>query len=1232
MRLRCLILLIFVIFFSACATYKPQYKNKSESNLSSGKSKIEHSFFLIGDAGNSVDGQPTKALKLFQSELEKANKKSTAIFLGDNIYPSGLPKKEDKNRLSAEEQLNIQTGILKDFKGKTIFIPGNHDWYSDGVKGLKRQEKYIEKILGKNSFKPENGCPIEKVTISEDIVLITVDSQWYITNWDKHPNINDECEFKTRRRFIDEFESLIKKARGKTTIVAIHNPMYTNGPHGGQYSFGSHMTPLPVLGTIKNVIRKTGGIVHSDLQNSRYRELQKKLVTLAQENEKVIFVSGHEHNLQYLKEDNLHQIIAGSGSKLSPVRNVEGGEFGYASPGYARLDVYKDGSSVVKFYAVEADTAVFQKQIIKPINLKENNYPDTFPKEVVASVYPKELTEKKRSFYSTWGKRYYKSFSAKVALPTVNLDTLYGGLTPVREGGGHQSKSLRFENPQGQEFVMRALKKDASKYIQSALFKERYMVNDIKNTKTEALVLYGFTASHAFAPFTISDLAKEIEVNYTSPKLFYVPKQNAIGKFNSKYGDEIYMIEERAADGHGDKAGFEFSNQLISTYDMLEAIRKNENHMVDEAKYIRSRLFDMLIGDWDRHFDQWRWAVVKENGKTIYKPVPRDRDQAFSIMDDGWLMKFVTWLVPSVRLIRSYDSELKDPDWFNVEAFPLDVALINKSTKEIWDRETARIQNAMTEEAIDRAFLNFPEEVRDKSIDEIKAKLLGRRDNLKTISDEYFEIVNKHATVRGTDKDDWFEVVRKPNGNTLVKVFRIKNGKKKDLFFEREYKPSENKEVWLFGLDDDDYFEVKGDGKSSVKLRIIGGQNVDSYNIQNGRGVHIYDFKSKKSKFETNKGKHHLKDDYISNYYDYKKVKFDSKSFLPIIGSNPDDGFKLGLAYKYIKNSYDGEYFTAKHHLNAHVFFATGGFDFNYYGEIAEVFHNVNLGIEGRFASPNFTINFFGYGNSTVNLNKNYGDLEKQSQNYNRVKQSNYILKPSLIRKGEYGSLISLSASFESVGIDNTEERFIREYLATSKDPERDNFLGAELRYNFTNYDLAAYPTLGFNFDLLLGYKNNVDNHNSYSYFAPSLGVNYKLIPSGDLVLASQAKAHFNFGDEFEFYQAASIGGDNGLRGYRNQRFSGKTAFFQSSDLRYRIKRYRTSILPLEIGVYAGFDYGRVWVDNTLVSNSEFNKNKMNTSAGGGLFLNLADLVTGNISLFNSDDGLRFAFQFGFVF
>ena len=186
----------------------------------------------------------------------------------------------------------------------------------------------VEDALGKNTFLPENGCPIKKVNLSDDIVLLIVDSQWYIANWNKHPTINDECEIKSRSLFLEEFRDEIKKARGKTTLVAIHHPMYTNGSHGGQYSFEDYMKPFPGLGFLKNIIRNTSGISHADISNQFYNELRRNLVAAAQQNDNVVFLSGHEHNLQLITSDNLTQIISGSGSKTTPLRVRNNNQFG----------------------------------------------------------------------------------------------------------------------------------------------------------------------------------------------------------------------------------------------------------------------------------------------------------------------------------------------------------------------------------------------------------------------------------------------------------------------------------------------------------------------------------------------------------------------------------------------------------------------------------------------------------------------------------------------------------------------------------------------------------------------------------------------------------------------------------------------------------------------------------------------------------------------------------------
>ncbi len=1218
-----LILSLLIIILNACATYKLQYKDKYKVASFPQEKIIRHSFYLIGDAGNSPIGSQSEVLKALKAELKKEGEESTTLFLGDNVYPAGVPKKTDKERAFAMHQLKVQTDAVKEFKGKAVFIPGNHDWYS-GLKGLKRQEEFVEKALGKNTFLPENGCPIKKVDINDDIVMIVIDSHWYITNWDKHPTINDDCDIKTRAQFFEEFESLIKKSRGKTTVIALHHPLFTNGPHGGQFSVKQHLKPIPILGTFKNVLRETSGGANVDVTGKRYSTLRKRIVALSQENDKVIFVSGHEHSLQYLVQDNLPQIVSGSGSKTSATRNSGAGQFSYGALGYARLDVFEDGSSYVRFYAIKENRIVFETEVL-PANKKETipSYSENYPERVAASIYKKRETQKGLTHRILWGNRYREDYGVKVNVPTVNLDTLFGGLKPVRKGGGHQSNSLRLENEKGQEYVMRALKKNAIKYIQSTAFKDQYIEGQFNDTYTESVLNDIFTGSHPYAPFVIGSLSDALGIFHTNPVLYYVPKQKALETYNNDFGDELYMIEERAASGHGDNPSFGFSNKVISTRDLLKKLRESPKHKVDEKAYIRARLFDMLIGDWDRHEDQWRWAVFKEDDKTIYRPIPRDRDQAFSIMGDGTLLNTATNLVPTLRLLKSYEGDLKSPKWFNFEPYPLDMALINEADKLVWDNEVNHITTNLTDEAIVQAFSSFPPEVDQYTLKVIKEKLINRRENLQEISNKYYKDINKFAVVRGTDKTDSFLIERLPNGETKITGYNSKKEKEEDQFFQRTYSKRTSKEIWIYGLDGEDSFKVSGRGTNLIPVRIIGGQNNDRYKINNGRKITVYDYKTKKNEFKTSKGKRRLSNDYEANVYNYKKLKNSSNQLIPTIGLNPDDGLKLGATNTYTLYGFERNPYTQQHKIETAYYLGTKGFNFNYNGEVANVLGDWNLGLEIGFTSPNYSINFFGFGNNSQNLN--FENKDDFGLSYNRVRQSKVIIAPSLKRYGDLGSQLSGKVSFESVKIQNTENRFIDSFYNANPANLKNNFAGVEGAYSYKNKDNKVFPTLGMETSLVGGLKTNVSYFDIFAYLKPSIEFDYKLIPSGELVLATKSSAHINFGNGFEFYQAANLGASDGLRGYRNQRFTGKNAFVQTTDLRLNLRRIKTRLLPLNIGVYAGADYGRVWIKS---KDSE----KWKNNYGGGLFFNAANIIVGNVSVFKGDERLRVAFKLGFGF
>ena len=1233
-RIYSIILLLFVItLFNACATKKAQYKNEKDKTAILPDKDIEKTFYLIGDAGKSPEGGMSKALTAFNNHIKsKKTKGDYTIFLGDNIYPSGLPKKDQKGRDDAENALNGQIKSVEGFEGEVLFIPGNHDWYANGLKGLKRQEKYIEDALGKNTFQPENGCPIEDIDVGDHIKIIIIDTQWYLENWNDNPTINDECEIKTRTRFFEELEGELKKAQNKTIVLAMHHPMYTNGVHGGYYSAEKHLyptqskVPVPVLASLVSQIRTQGGVSIQDRYNERYNELMKRLETLTYDVKNLIFVSGHEHTLQYIENESVKQIVSGSGAKESAAQLGKNGLFSYGNQGFAELTVFKDGSSWVTIYGEDNGQAkrLFTKQIYGPTqDYDVSNLPDSFPQEIQTSVYTKEETDKTGFFKSVWGNHYRDIYSTKISAKVVTLDTLYGGLEIVRAGGGHQTRSLRLKTKDGRELNMRALRKSATQYLQTVLFKDTYIQDDFEKTAIEGLIQDFYTAAHPYAFMVVPDLSNAAQIYHTNPKIYFVPKHKYLGKYNNDYGGELYMIEERPEENYVDERNFGYADDIESTHDIIEKIREDEKYKIDENAYVRARLFDMLIGDWDRHQDQWRWAQFdQENGDKLFRPIPRDRDQVFSNFD-GALLDVMRIISGSTKQLQVYDEELNDIKWMNAAGVKLDRVMVQQSTKETWLEHAQFLQDHITDEVIELAFSKVPEEVQDATLQDIKNKLKGRRSNLLDIANRYYEFLHELVILTGTDKDDYIEVMRIGDKETRVKISRIIGGEKGEVIVDKVFNKDITKELWIYGLDDKDIFEVTGKANNVIFTRLIGGQENDTYIIKSGRRVKVYDHESKPNTIKENKGGTiRFTDVYKLNLFDFQKHIVNTGVITPAIGFNPDDGVSLGLNYVKTKKGFQRNPFSQQHRFKGGYFFATSGFSLNYDGEFANIMNDWNLHVGGQFTSENFTNNFFGYGNETVN-NDDELDLD-----YNRVKTSIYMAKAGILKKGNFGSDYGVRAIFEAIEIDNTPNRFITEFAAPSLTEfyERRLFGAIEAEYKYASFDNKSNPTRGMTFLINIGGKTEFkDTKNTYGYMNSDLGFYNALTKNRKLVLKTDARVQVRIGDDLLFYQASNIGGRNGLRGFRTERFTGKNSFVGSTDLRYSFDSFKTRTLPLQIGVFGGFDIGRVWLKGDF-------SDKWHNDYGGGFWITAADSLTGTFNLFNSVEGLRFSFGFGLNF
>jgi len=268
--------------------------------------KPYYSVFLVGDGGElSIINSPQ--LNTLRSQVEVAGKNSTVIFLGDNIYPTGMPSYDDKYRLEAEKIITGQLSAVKDVAGNVYVIPGNHDWEKGKKNGVYNnffQEEFVEVFMDSmNVYLPDRGCPGPvEVPITDELMLIIIDSQWILHPWAK-PRKAEGCMVQTPYDVINLLEDALRRYEGKKIIIASHHPMFSYGIHGGATTVKDNIfpltaankylyIPLPIIGSLYPIYRKYFGSLQ-DIANPLYKAYRDHMVELLEQYPNTIHVAGH---------------------------------------------------------------------------------------------------------------------------------------------------------------------------------------------------------------------------------------------------------------------------------------------------------------------------------------------------------------------------------------------------------------------------------------------------------------------------------------------------------------------------------------------------------------------------------------------------------------------------------------------------------------------------------------------------------------------------------------------------------------------------------------------------------------------------------------------------------------------------------------------------------------------------------------------------------------------------
>ncbi|RYE16492.1 MAG: metallophosphoesterase, partial [Sphingobacteriales bacterium] len=293
---------------------------------------IERRIILVGDAGSLVDGKAPVLDGI--REMVPLDDKTMVLYLGDNLYHDGLPDEQAAFYTEARTVLDSQVALINKTKAHGIMIPGNHDWSNgapEGYETILRQQRYIDRVGNGNfEFYPKDGCPGPvEVKVSKNIIMILMDSQWWIHQNEK-PGIESDCPYKTKEEVLSEIKDIAANNSEKLIIFACHHPFMSNGIHGGYFGLKQHIfpltdikhklyVPLPGIGSLYPIVRGIFG-TPQDLHHPNYQEMVAGVTDALKDFPNVVYVSGHEHTLQLLKDSSNYYIISGSGCKHTRVQ------------------------------------------------------------------------------------------------------------------------------------------------------------------------------------------------------------------------------------------------------------------------------------------------------------------------------------------------------------------------------------------------------------------------------------------------------------------------------------------------------------------------------------------------------------------------------------------------------------------------------------------------------------------------------------------------------------------------------------------------------------------------------------------------------------------------------------------------------------------------------------------------------------------------------------------------
>lgn len=1191
---------------------------------------ILHRTILIGDAGRLYKGK-NPVVDAVSARYDFDNTRTTLVYLGDNVYPHGLEDETSPAYSSLTAVLGYQAGPGLDGTGKgkrsnIVFIPGNHDWAKGkpaGLERIRRQGRWLNSLKAPNiRLLPANGCPgPEAIPLDSNLVLIVVDTQWWLHPYDK-PGLESDCACKSEEDVLARLTDLIHRNRDKGIILATHQPFRSYGIHGGYYRLKQHIfpltdikpnlwIPLPVIGSIYPFGRGVIGNIQ-DLPNSSYKRMVRLFEKATAAAPNVLFVSGHDHALQHIVDGNRNYIVSGSGINRERVKHGKKARYVTSDWGYVVVDHLVGGKVRATFFTVDEqgqatatyDTDLFS--LVAPPKVEDRTSRSAFPDSIRIAVAPAydSVTHFRRFLLGT---NYRKEWAAPVTLPVFDITRTQGGFTVLQRGGGMQTKSLRLEDKQGREWVLRTVQKTPEKALPVYL----------RETIATAVLQDAISAGNPFAPLAVPVLAQAARIPHATPAFFYVPDDPALGDYQNDFGNTVCMLEPRNPDGE---------SKTLSTPKVLDALEDDNDNRVDQRAVLRARLLDLLIGDWDRHEDQWRWGSRKiKNGKEFY-PIPRDRDQVF-FRGTGplfWLAQR-SWLQPK---FQGFQEKLGNVNGFMFNGRYFDRLFLTELSAQDWQTEIGTFQQVMTDSLFEQAVRQLPDTMRQLSGERILKTLKARREKLLTYGMTYYQFLAKVVDIPGSDKTERVQVQHQDTRHLAVTIIKLdKDGQPKQTIYHRVFDASATKEIRIYGQNGADQFIVSGPKTTGITVRLIGGKGKDLFTVENHQPAStlIYDRSTEENTLPARgQATLHLAKEAAVNEYDPHAFKYNRLAPLLTVGYNLDDGVLLGAGFQWTLQGFRKVPFAVSHKLMVGHALATNATFFRYDGQFTHLIGKNDLLISAYIKAPDNITNFFGVGNETV--------YEKARRiRYYRTRYNLYNVAALVKRQLGDHMQLSVGPMFQHFQLNVAENRgrFIEDYVAQlpADKPfiDQETYLGYQANLIIDTRNQAAIPTQGVywqtSFQELLAFNKA---HTHLTQLSTDFSLYTPFGTTARLVMANRVGGGLTYGNP-AFYQLQYLGGQDNLRGFRKYRFAGNNVLYHNLDLRLKLFNFSSFLFPGSIGITAFNDVGRVW-------SRDEKSQKWHDGYGAGIYMIPVQLLVINTSVAFSREGALAYISLGYRF